>query len=260
MSQGLPPPYPFPQPVGPPPGYTTIKTYPVLYGQTVYLLADLKYYVVGSRLVFEAPGPRAPGASTREPADGYQILDSRGRVPTDAHQRPLPVKYGDEIQLRNTQTGDFWWVDGGVLLGTKSRGRKANFRISSPQIPDGTGLSSYVANTFPYGYPQVNQFALEIDGEKVRQARNAMILDAHGSRLSFVLAYTPTISSGGRASRDLITSVTPPGRPGFFIAPFQPRSLSQILPSTMSYQYPSSRVYDGPYPPPYGPLVPKGYY
>lgn len=260
MSQGLPPPYPFPQPVGPPPGYTTIKTHPILYGQSVYLLADDSHYVVGSRLVFDVPGPRAPGASTREPADSYQILDNLGRIPSDAHRRPLPVKYGDQIRLRNTQTGDFWWVDRGALLATGSGTRSNAFTIVSPDIPNGTGLSAYVSNTFPYGYPQVNRFRLEFDGMYVTQSQNKMILSSRSSRMSFVLAYRPTIESGGRASRDVVISTTPPGRPQFVLAPFQKSSLSQILPSTMAYQYPSSRIYDGPYPPPFSPLIPKGYY
>lgn len=262
MSQGLPLPYPFPQPItNGPAQYTTVKTYPVLYGQVVYLLFNDEKYVVGSRSSGNQLESRSPGASSRIPADSYIILNHQGLVPRDPHQRALPVKYGDSIQLRNDLTGDFWRIENGVLYATGPSVKSgSSFKISSSDFIDGNAISAYVTNTFPRNYPQVNRFELSYGRYGIYEHSNTVMIGNQITSLSFVLGNEPSISSGGRASRDIITASSPPGPPSFYIAPFQPASLSRILPSTMSYQYPSSRIYDGPYYPPYGDLVPKGYY
>lgn len=251
MSSGLRFPYPFPQPVGPPPGYTTVHTYPVLYGSEVYLLVDRSYYVVGSRDLPRAGkiGPRAPGVSERIPADPYQILDSNSGVPRDPHHRPLPVKYGDSIMLRNVLTGEFWRVDRGILYGAYSNINRSGTRfLISSSVPNGNVVSAFVAGTFPKHYPQVNEMMLSTPSGQVVRRGNLLGLErVGGSPITMVLAHAPSPRSGAPWSRDLVTGLMPGSAPLVWLPPVD--DISPILPPKgMHYQRPPSPIYDYPYP------------
>lgn len=256
MSQGVRYPQPFPQFVGSPPQYKTAKTYAVLYGEIVNLQSEGYRAVVGTIAIdgtIAAPFGRAPAVSNKKPADPYLILDAGLGVPKDAYNRPLPVKYGDRITLKNMTTGDFWQVTRGALLGSGNRLPPAVFKlVSSEGVPPGSGVSGYVAGTTPFNFPQPNSFLLEsVYGPVGMIGPETLGISVPNGGITFSVILTDPAPYPEDPSRTEIVSVdNRPFKPNPYFY-FPEHTVSPIYPSRLSRQSPrmGTQIYNGPLPP-----------
>jgi len=253
MSFGLPLPVPFPQYVGSPPTYKPVATYPVLYGQTVHISVNGTNSVVGSVVIGDSYDMRAPGFSNKMPADPYQILDAKGNIPRDPYKRPLPVKYGDQITLRNLTTNDFWQISKRVLLGSGKFYKPAVLLLQSPiMTPKGNALSAHVAGSVPFGTPQPNEAVLISSEGSIGLSQShglgLAISPGTGARFSFMLAQpTPYPSEPSRVAITSISNTPYVTGPDFYFPTMG--YISPIYPSHLSLNQPPSPVYQGPLPP-----------